>query len=467
MIFSASKRGDDADPAGAAGVASERADAERARWVRTLRFPAPLERKFAAQYNQQAVPFVRVVLLVGFGVVAAFGTLLFGLTPRPDPLLWWQYGFVCPVMLLLFGLTFWRGFPRIIQYCIGGGLLTNSLGFILLYAFLPPESLPPELRLDDPTRLHLLNSRFCLYLTAAYGLARLRFVPSVTVGWTLLAVHVACVELRLPLPNETRVNALAVLGAFTIVGMLTSYFNERSARRDFLLAQLLGEERDRSEELLLNILPASIADRLKGGEGQRERVADSFGEVTVLFADIVGFTQLSSRVSPEALVDLLNDIFSRFDDLVDAYSLEKIKTIGDAYMLVGGLPEPRPNHARAVAEVAVAMLAAVESLSRERGVCLEVRIGIHSGPVVAGVIGRRKFIYDLWGDTVNLASRLESHGTPGRIHVTGATRALLGDHFEFEERGEIDLKGRGRVPTFFLKARTGSESGSAAGARPG
>jgi adenylate cyclase len=209
-------------------------------------------------------------------------------------------------------------------------------------------------------------------------------------------------------------------------------------------------ERDRSDRLLLNILPPSIAERLKDGVGT---IAESFPSVSVLFADLSGFTEFSQTCSPEALVGLLDDIFSAFDGLASALGVEKIKTIGDAYMAVAGLPEPREDHADRIAGMALGMLDAFARLMRDRSLGLRVRIGIHSGPVVAGVIGRHKFSYDLWGDTVNLASRMESHGEPSRIHVTESTRRLLEGRFQFQERGEIDVKGKGRMRTFFLLGR--------------
>jgi class 3 adenylate cyclase len=200
----------------------------------------------------------------------------------------------------------------------------------------------------------------------------------------------------------------------------------------------------------LNILPEEIANRLKRGDST---IADTFAEVTVLFADIVGFTQLSSRVSPTELVSLLNDIFSTFDRLADKHGLEKIKTIGDAYMVVGGLPIPRSDHAEAIAEMALDMQEAITDFSNTQNQDFSIRIGINSGPVVAGVIGIKKFIYDLWGDTVNTASRMESHGKPGCIHVTSATYQILQNKYLFDSRGAIEVKGKGEMNTYLLKCR--------------
>jgi class 3 adenylate cyclase len=228
------------------------------------------------------------------------------------------------------------------------------------------------------------------------------------------------------------------------------------ARRATLIAEAaLDRAHQRSEELLLNILPPSIATRLKQGGGT---IADGFPGVTVLFADIVGFTRLSARLPPERIVEMLNDLFCRFDDLAGAHGLEKIKTIGDCYMVAGGLPEPRPDHAEAVAEMALAMLGIVADLAVRSGESLTIRIGIHSGPVVAGVIGKRKFIYDLWGDTVNIASRMESHGIAGTIQLSEASHRLLDGKYRLRHRGMIDVKGKGEMETWLLDGKLDDEA---------
>jgi class 3 adenylate cyclase/CheY-like chemotaxis protein len=209
-------------------------------------------------------------------------------------------------------------------------------------------------------------------------------------------------------------------------------------------------ERARSDALLLNILPAPVAERLKAGPGT---LADSFPDATVLFADIVGFSRLAAQVTPEALLDYLNEIFSAFDHLVDRYGLEKIKTIGDSYMVVGGVPLPRPDHAEAVAELALAMQAEIGRFCHPDGTPSSLRIGIHSGPVIAGVIGKRKFSYDLWGETVNLASRMESHGLPGQIQVTAETYQRLRATHTFTARGPLAVKDLGEMPAYLLTGR--------------
>ncbi len=227
---------------------------------------------------------------------------------------------------------------------------------------------------------------------------------------------------------------------------------ERKWLRDqeLLYLQQLQVEKERAERLLLSVLPKPIADRLKDGQNT---IADSFSEVTVLFADIVDFTKLAAHRSPIEVVSLLNKIFSAFDWLAQHHAVEKIKTIGDAYMVVGGLPTPQINHAEAIAEMALDMLDEIARFNTQTGELLSMRIGIHTGPVVAGVIGTNKFIYDLWGDTVNIASRMESQGIPGSIQVTADTYNLLRDKYLFKERGVIPIKGKGEVTTYLLIGR--------------
>lgn len=259
----------------------------------------------------------------------------------------------------------------------------------------------------------------------------------------------------------------AMQGVFIGAGLLTLFVVSRQAlalwenqRLNKALHQhileldqaysMLNTERDRAERLLLNVLPEEVANRLKSGQAT---IADSYTEVTVLFADIVGFTSLSARIPPEQLVTMLNRVFSVFDTLAEKYGLEKIKTIGDAYMVVSGLNGPHPNRPESAAAMALDMMTALQKLSGDIGIDLQVRIGMDTGPVVAGVIGTKKFIYDLWGDTVNTASRMESQGIPGRIQVTERFYECLRGKFQFEKRGLIQVKGKGDMTTYILDVR--------------
>ncbi|SOY77575.1 putative regulatory protein [Cupriavidus taiwanensis] len=219
-------------------------------------------------------------------------------------------------------------------------------------------------------------------------------------------------------------------------------------------------EKKLSERLLMNLLPQSIAEQLKNQPGFFSNstltvIADKYPDVTVLFADIVAFTRFSTGMNPESLVAILNEIFTEFDIIAEDRGLEKIKTIGDAYMAAAGLPEPAQDHAVRAAHMALDMFDALREFNRRSGYNLQMRIGLNSGPVVAGVIGKRKFIYDLWGDVVNTASRMESHGVAGRVQLTDATRRLLGGPFLMEARGNINAKGIGALHTWLLTGRNG------------
>ena len=232
------------------------------------------------------------------------------------------------------------------------------------------------------------------------------------------------------------------VGGTMVFTLLALFAKQRS---DALAA--LQVEQAKAENLLLNILPRSIADRLKADS---QPIADQFGSASILFADVVDFTPWSERLTPDEVVGCLDHLFSHFDDLAEQYGLEKIKTIGDCYMVAAGVPEPRSDHARALALMALDMLDAMRADGEAGHLGLELRIGINSGPVVAGVIGRKRFLYDLWGDAVNMASRMESYGTTGRIQITRATYELLAEEFECESRGTIAVKGKGDVETWYL-----------------
>jgi class 3 adenylate cyclase len=227
----------------------------------------------------------------------------------------------------------------------------------------------------------------------------------------------------------------------------------------YLLLQYAVRARDAalasSERLLLNVLPPTIAARLKRETGI---IAESHDDVTVVFADVVDFTPFTERTAPEQVVGVLDVIFSAFDDLAERLGLEKIKTVGDAYMVVAGLPAARPDHTAAAAEMALSMQAELGRLCTSLDLDLSIRVGMQCGPVIAGVIGRRKFIYDLWGDTVNTASRMESSGLPGRIQVTEAVYERLRSAYDFEARGEVEIKGKGRLRTYLLTGRRSPES---------
>ena len=316
------------------------------------------------------------------------------------------------------------GLPFLLQWALGGFVASSA---VMLWAFIGPVG-----------ALLYLGPRGAVPWFGAYA------VLAVVSG----VIDPSLVDRAGAIPSGLRL-AFFVLNvggvSFTAFVLLWYFVRERERA-----AAELAVEQEKSERLLLNVLPKPVAARLKEGEGI---IADRFDDVTVLFVDIVDFTPLSERMAPDAVVALLDRIFSRFDALVDEFGVEKIKTIGDAYMVAGGLPVPRPDHAEAMADLAVCMRDEVARAEAGSGDRLAVRIGLDSGPVVAGVIGTRKFIYDLWGDTVNTASRMESHGVPGAIQVTERTYSLLRDRFRFEPRGEVEIKGKGPMVTYILTER--------------
>jgi guanylate cyclase len=264
-----------------------------------------------------------------------------------------------------------------------------------------------------------------------------------------------------PLPDWFTTTMLAlniVVGGAIVFTLLAVFASQRSTA----LAALRVEQA-KAENLLLNILPSSIAEQLKA---QTQPIADQFVSASILFADVVDFTTWSERLPPADVVGYLDHLFSHFDDLAERYGLEKIKTIGDCYMVAAGVPTPRPDHARALAFMALDMLEAMRADDKIGHLGLELRVGINSGPVVAGVIGRKRFLYDLWGDAVNTASRMESHGTPGRIQITRATYELLGDEFECESRGPIAVKGKGEIEAWYLVGRRAAPDAGPEAVRP-
>jgi class 3 adenylate cyclase len=317
--------------------------------------------------------------------------------------------------------------------------------------------------ISPPAGFFLYTAYAIVFVTVGPFLARMNMKTQLV--YTLLTLLIYNAFDAMLAHAATMVHVSINLATFTLglVGALAARELDLQNRLAFLQRRIIREqmaeldaERSRSETLLLNVLPRRIADRLKLEPGVV--IADRFSEATVLFSDIVGFTQMSTRLSAEDLVKRLDTIFTRFDDIADQLGLEKIKTIGDAYMVCGGIPTVRGDHAEAVCEMAVRMRDCVDELAVELGGDFKVRIGVHTGPVVAGVIGKKKFIYDVWGDTVNTASRMESHGVPNQIHVSDATYTATKNLFDFESRGAIAVKGKGEMHTYLLLRRRALEA---------
>ena len=302
-----------------------------------------------------------------------------------------------------------------LRYGVAGG---SDVGMLVLFIVFTGWAFPYTLK----QILAVLGIVLAMYLAA--GLAR---VSRADAGWL--------------------VEGLFLVTTAAVITCVGTHLADQLRRREHRARWELFQEREAAEQLLLNILPASIVERLKRDQAA---IAEGFLEATVLFVDLVGFTPLSAKMAPTKLVAMLNEIFSKLDALTEKYGLEKIKTIGDAYMAVAGVPTPRKDHAVAVANMALELRDVASRFQTPTGEPIRVRIGINSGPVVAGVIGTKKFSYDLWGDTVNTAARMEAHAEPDTIQVTERTYERLRTHFHFEPRGTIEVKGKGEMKTYVL-----------------
>ncbi|WP_017305573.1 adenylate/guanylate cyclase domain-containing protein [Spirulina subsalsa] len=363
-----------------------------------------------------------------------------------------------------------QGINRAIEGDLGGELYLDYRGIPVIGYYMWLENLNLALLVEIDQVEAFTPARNLAWGIVALGLISMGLLTG-GVYWLaqkitrpILAIKEAAIQVA-----EGDFNQLAPVMTEDEVGVLARSFNRMTEELRELYAGLqekvrqletaelsvrkslkeLEIEQAKSERLLLNTLPQAIARRLKIGESV---IAEHYDQVTVLFADLVSFTRLSEEVAPKELVERLNMIFSAFDQLSEKHGLEKIKTIGDAYMVVGGLPKPKSDHAEAIARMALDMQASITEYNRRTGESLSLRIGIHSGSVVAGVIGIRKFSYDLWGDTVNVASRMESQGLPGAIQVTALTYELLKEDFHLEKRGIVDVKGKGEMMTYLLIA---------------
>ena len=300
-----------------------------------------------------------------------------------------------------------------------------------------------------------------LVVVGIYVLLPFYFVHGTAVAWLASVLHLAGAAASPQIDSSALTLIVMQLATANLVGMFALYRTERFLRLDFVNIRAISEERSRYRELLVRILPRTVAERLQGGE---RTIADLFQDSTVLFADIVGFTAISARSPPGAVVEFLNRVFTAFDTLVERHGLEKIKTIGDSYMVAGGLSGDGEegggdgDHRAAMARLALDMRAAMTEIRGPDGAPVELRIGLHSGPLVAGVIGDSRFLYDLWGDTVNTASRMEALGAPGTIQVTAELRERLKDRFAFAPKGEVEVKGKGAMAIWELTGSAAAET---------
>lgn len=355
-----------------------------------------LEKSYLKSYFHKILPQIKVSLLLGIVLYSLFAFLDIWIIPESrEQVILVRFAIVIPSLIVVFVLSYKSHFSKYWQWLMSFMGLTMGIGITAMVTNIVASS---------------INA----------------------------------------IPFPVYLNHIFFLSASLVIGAFAGYSLEGYSRVDFVNKRVINSERLKSEKLLLNVLPESIADELKRNT---DTIDESFESTTILFADIVGFTKFSSSTSPKELVGFLNQIFSLFDEIVDRFGVEKIKTIGDAYMVVGGIPEPTDDHAEAIALLALDMQKALAQFNTKTNQRFDIRIGMHTGPAVAGVIGIKKFSYDIWGDAVNTASRMESHGLPGQIQVTDTTYEILKDKFVFEERGIIDVKGKGEMRTFFLKGK--------------
>jgi class 3 adenylate cyclase len=395
-----------------------------------------LERDFLADYGRAAVPQARIAGCLAIALYAAFGVLDAQVAPgHVRELYLIRFAVVCPLIasFVLVGFVFPGWSARVVQLAVCVIVIVAAFGLDAMPFVAPVPS--------DYSRTGTL-----LILMFLFAFARTRFVWALLTAVVVVAGYEASSVLS-HMPRLLLVESNFFLVGFIVIGASTCYALERLRRREFVRQRELIQERARSDALLENVLPEAIAARLRINPA---RIAESVDAVSVVFADIVNFTPLSERLPPGELVALLDRIFTAFDGLCDRHGLEKIKTIGDAYMAVAGAPEPVADHAAAAAEFALDLIEVVDRFAAESDSDLQVRVGVNSGPVVAGVIGERRFSYDLWGDTVNTASRMESHGRPGAVHVSAVTHALLKDRYEFGPPETIQVKGKGSMTTYVL-----------------
>jgi class 3 adenylate cyclase len=413
-----------------------------------LRFRDPsTERDFGRWFAAEAVRYVRLATLSSaVGWFAGYLALGIGIAGTFGESSWWLFGAIVPLFGVLYLSTLLPGRQMLVISAVA-----NAIGGVIAVW---PISFHTA---DSPALGGLVTVLFAFF---AFTIFRLPPLIGGAAALTYTAVHQVLVlnaHSDGQIDNTDAVVESAIPWLAFVVGLLISCvlmrLSREAYRRERVIEQqgrIIAAERERSDILLRNVLPDVVAEQLKNST---EPIADYFDEVTVLFADICGFTELATRVPPRDLVDLLNEVFSTFDALTVTRDVEKIKTIGDAYMAVAGVPVSHADHAATMADLALDMRDSLRDIGQRTRTTVACRFGLATGPAVAGVIGRNRFAYDLWGNTVNMAARMESHGEIGRIQVTAAVRDALAHTHVFTERGEIEVKGAGLMQTWFLESR--------------
>ena len=405
------------------------------------------EADFQRWYLLEAVPYTRLAVVASaFGWLAGWLALGIALPHGFADTTWWVLGAIVPLLFIAYWVT--RG-PNPHMFLVTGAV--NMIGGVITVG-------PISYGVTDSLQLaSLVGLVFAFFAFTIFRLPPGIAATAVAVYLVLLQVLVvrAHSQGRLSATDawaDSTIPWVAYLTGLIVCGVLT-WLSREAYRRERVIDQqqrMIAAEQERSDALLRNVLPDVVAEQLKNSD---ELIAEFFPEVTVLFADIVGFTELATEVAPRDLVRLLNEVFSEFDELTATRGAEKIKTIGDAYMAVAGVPVPQPAHVETMADLALDMRSALVGIEERTGITIACRFGLATGPAVAGVIGHKRFAYDLWGNTVNMAARMESHGEAGRIQVTPAVHERLAGRYVLEARGLVDIKGAGAMRTWFLEGR--------------
>jgi class 3 adenylate cyclase len=412
--------------------------------AKRLRFPKEIETRYREDYFVNTVSSTRIALILGIVLYALFGILDMYALPISRQSAWIiRYGIVVPLFMLALAISYVDELHETVQPATCFSAIMAGLGISYMIAITN--------EVEYGNRFYVTG--LLLISIWSYSLARLRFGYAllanliIILGYEFVAIYV-----KQYLTTETgtvvfSLNNFFLIGA-TVIGTVTSYALERYTRIDYLQKMTIQEQRDQADRLLYNILPERIAEQLKQSN---DVIAEEFSSATVLVADIVNFTPISARYHPREVVGMLNDLFTCFDELVDKYDVEKIQVAGDGYMVAAGVPTPRVDHAKVLVRLAMDMLDSVKQRDFLGGKHpIEIRIGLSSGSVLGGVIGRRKYFYAIWGDVVNTAARMESHGSTGKIQITRATYELIKDEFECEYIGEIPVKGKGQMEVWHL-----------------
>ncbi|UCE71814.1 MAG: hypothetical protein JSU99_00465 [Nitrospiraceae bacterium] len=413
-----------------------------------------IEGDFMLQFNAEALKVGRVGIFIL--VIVWSGFMWFDLRlddPAKSSALFFRLFIITPVFIAILAFTYTKYAASIYQLLAVISIFLIQASIVYIVAFydfeLVSQSLGFHIPIQDGDGKFIFILVWLLIIFMASAVMRLNVIPAVFTGIVYIFFNSLSIVIYKPSALFTIIAVPFLITALPVV-WAGSLYVQLYARENYRSTKLLNISMQQSESLLLNILPLPIANRLKENPGT---IADGFDSVSVLFVDIAGFTQLSEHYRPKVLVEMLNNIFCEFDRISKKHNVEKIKTIGDAYMLAAGIPEPQPDHCSAVAECALDMVEAVTHFSDPSGRPLQIRVGIHTGPAIAGVIGAHKFAYDVWGDTVNTASRMESHGSAGKIQATQEIYQILKEKFVFEPHGEIEVKGKGTLRTWWLTGR--------------